>query len=160
MWFKWLALKEFKPSGGIILPDYLPENDLQLEIQNYDSESDNMERLEGDIRIQRVNLTKLLNSGNYSITSISQITEALLVIKDKTSVIIQKTLANSELVKDIPNNTIVIIFKSSDFAPGKLEKNKSYTIGLGIKYGSLTEFVPMNLSFASSNLKVLPNPLT
>lgn len=38
MFFKWLALKEFKPSGGIILPDYLPENDLQLEILEQDSE--------------------------------------------------------------------------------------------------------------------------
>jgi hypothetical protein len=31
MWFKWLALKEFK---SIVLPDYLPENDLQLEIES------------------------------------------------------------------------------------------------------------------------------
>lgn len=36
MWFRWLALKEFKPFGGgvVVLPDYLPENDLQLEIED------------------------------------------------------------------------------------------------------------------------------
>lgn len=33
MWFKWLALKEFK-TLVINLPDYLPENDLQLEIES------------------------------------------------------------------------------------------------------------------------------
>jgi len=41
VWFKWLALKEFKPSGGggIVLPDYLPEHDLQLEIDySFDEE--------------------------------------------------------------------------------------------------------------------------
>jgi hypothetical protein len=32
MYFKWLALKEFQPTSRIVLPDYLPENDLQLEI--------------------------------------------------------------------------------------------------------------------------------
>jgi hypothetical protein len=33
MWFKWLALKESVPKE-IVLPDYLPENDLQLEIES------------------------------------------------------------------------------------------------------------------------------
>jgi hypothetical protein len=37
MFFKWLALKEFV-TKVINLPDYLPENDLQLEILEQDSE--------------------------------------------------------------------------------------------------------------------------
>jgi|688.fasta_scaffold1646358_2 hypothetical protein len=36
MFFKWLALKEFKPET--VIPDYLPENDLQLEILEQDPE--------------------------------------------------------------------------------------------------------------------------
>jgi hypothetical protein len=38
MYFKWLALKEFQPASRIVLPDYLPENDLQLEILEQDPE--------------------------------------------------------------------------------------------------------------------------
>lgn len=38
MWFKWLALKEFK-TPVTNLPDYLPEHDLQLEIDySFDEE--------------------------------------------------------------------------------------------------------------------------
>lgn len=159
MFFKWLALKEFKPSGGggvVVLPDYLPTDDLQLELEGLESD---MERVEGDIRIQRINLTRLLTSGNYSLTNINNLTDAKFTIKSGDAVIIEKTITNTELVKDVPNQTVVVTFKPADFAPNKLQKNKSYGIGFGIKYGALTEFVPVTLTFSSSNLKILPNPL-
>jgi hypothetical protein len=118
-----------------------------------------MERVVGDIRSQRIILTKLLESGNYSITNITQITEAKLVIKSGNSIIIEKTLTNTQLIKDAVNKAIVINFVPDDFAAGKLEKNKSYTIGFGIKYGALVDFVPIPLTFSSSTLKILPSPL-
>ena len=118
-----------------------------------------MERVVGDIRSQRIILTKLLESGNYSITNITQITEAKLVIKSGNSIIIEKTLVNNQLLKDAVNKAIVINFVPNDFAVGKLEKNKSYTVGFGIKYGSLVDFVPISLTFSSSTLKILPSPL-
>jgi hypothetical protein len=118
-----------------------------------------MERVQGDIRSQKIVLTKLLDSGDYSITTISQVTEAKLIIKSGNSIIITKTLANNQLAKDTPNKAIVIYFTPDDFTVGKLEKNKSYTIGFGIKYGVLVDFIPVPLTFASSNLKILPSPL-
>ena len=118
-----------------------------------------MDRLEGDIRSQRISMTKLLLSNSYSIPSMAQITDAKITIKSGSSIIIEKTITNSGLVVDTPNKFIVITFNTSDFASNKLQKNKSYTIGFGIKYGALTEFVPVALTFTSSNLKVLPNPL-
>ncbi len=118
-----------------------------------------MERVVGDIRSQRIIITKLLTSDDYSLTNISEITDAKLVMKNGGSIIITKTINNLELLKDSPNNAIVIIFKQEDFAAGKLEKNKSYTVGFGIRYGSLTDFVPIPLTFSSSNLKILPSPI-
>jgi hypothetical protein len=118
-----------------------------------------MERVVGDIRSQRIILTKLLDSSDYSITDINQITESKLVIKSGSSVIIEKTLANTQLIKDTVNKAIVIYFTTGDFGVGKLEKNKSYTIGFGIKYGALVDFVPIPLTFSSSTLKILPSPL-
>jgi hypothetical protein len=118
-----------------------------------------MERVQGDIRSQKIVLTKLLDSGDYSITTIGQVTEAKLVIKSGNSIIITKTLANNQLAKDTPNKAIVIYFTTGDFGVGKLEKNKSYTIGFGIKYGALVDFVPIPLTFSSSTLKILPSPL-
>lgn len=104
-------------------------------------------------------MTKLLLSNKYSITSMAQIIDAKVTIKSGGSIIIEKTITNGGLVVDTPNRFIVITFNTSDFAPNKLQKNKSYTVGFGLKYGALTDFVPIPLTFSSSNLKILPNPL-
>jgi len=89
----------------------------------------------------------------------AQITDAKITIKSGSSIVIEKTITNNGLVVDAPNKFIIITFNTSDFASNKLQKNKSYTIGFGLKYGALTDFVPIPLTFSSSNLKILPNPL-
>ena len=62
-------------------------------------------------------------------------------------------------LKGLFRTHLVVSFLPTDFGVGKLEANKSYEVGFGILYSGVTDFVPINLKFNSSILKILPSKI-
>jgi len=118
-----------------------------------------MERVYGDIRSQRIFLNKVFAEPIYDVANLAAITDAKLVFKFQESTVLTKTITGNTLIKDLTNNYLVIRFLPTDFGASKLETNKSYSIGFGILYAGVTDFVPINLTYSSSVLKILPSKI-
>jgi hypothetical protein len=116
-----------------------------------------MDRLHGDVRSQRVYMGAILASPDYSLTNLNDLTDAKLIIHSGETILLNKTILNGQLVKDVPNKFIVIRFLESDF--NTLLENKTYQISLGIKYGANTQFTPIFLRENSKTLKIIKNIL-
>lgn len=118
-----------------------------------------MERVYGDIRSQRIKLDKVFANDIYDVADLAAITNATLVFKFQGTTVLTKTIYSNTLTKDLVNNYLVVRFLPTDFGVGKLEANKSYEVGFGILYSGVTDFVPINLKFNSSVLKILPSKI-
>jgi hypothetical protein len=116
-----------------------------------------MDRLHGDVRSQRVNMAAILASGNYSLTTLTDLVDAKLLIHLGETILLTKTILNVQILKDVPNKFIVLRFLKSDFEV--LQENKTYQISLGIKYGANKQFTPIFLRENSKTLKILKNIL-
>lgn len=117
-----------------------------------------MDRAKYDLRNLVIDIQKILDSDSYSLSDLTNLTDAVYVIRDSknSAPLITKSIVGGTVVKSNPS-TLLVTFSETDFDTGFLTENKSYHISLGIVYGSLTKFVKIPLAKNSEILNIIPD---